>query len=519
MTANDDLGFVPDSKAEDDLGFVPNAPTPKQPSSVQQEFNKVRAGALAQNQEGLGARVLNLARKPFELATTLVEQAAGIPKGIAEIAGEASTRSPLEAGREFEKNLLQSTLEAGARIPASIGTMAANKLNEVVANPKESAKDVALRIIDPTGTLSTLAPKSYDEADINRMFENLKAQQGESEKAVLPQLVGKANIPLAESLPLLTVAGEVPGVIKGIKSVPAVSGTSRVVGGIKNAVVGGTKSMLENLTPKSLVEDIVSTLDPKANAINPSKTVQAVKDTTQAVKRVLPDIPPEAMQHPQSLADAATQKLQEIHAQRAQMAGEPVTVSLDPMADAFSKLANDPVIQKAFPKQIASLQEEAANLRGTTMSAQDAERYLQIQNAKNAMLHRMTGIDYAKAVKSDPMLAASSEAAQALREQLDAAIGDKFGELGKDYGAWRNIAESAQRQAVKQMKMEKATSLYEGLGAMQAALSSGEPVKALASVWGGKIAKYMSSPASRFQSTAQRLQEAIANGEIKPRTP
>lgn len=462
-------------------------------------------------------KAIGLGGQALSVIPSLIETAVKGAQGLGAVSG--GSLNPITA----RANIEQTGLEAGGRLAFDI----ANLIRQGGRAAIEQPGTVATALIPGVGPMLALRSKTPSTEEISSAFQrelaNQEAARFRESAPIVPEIIGKANIPLAEALPL-ALGGEgalarAPRVLAAAKTIPLVEGTARVGGAVARAISGGARGVVEKFIPQPLVKNIITALDPRANAINPAKTVKAMKDAELAVKRILPEITPEDLAHPQTLADNATLKLQDIHAKREVLAGAPIQISLDPLADAYVKLASDPALKVAKPQSISQLEARARELRGKTLSGSDAERLNQYLNAENSTLYVKTGVERSKALKADPMLAAGEDAAQALRKQLDAGFGAEFGELGKDYGAWRNITELAQKQAVKQAKIEGRLGLYEGLSALQAISSSGEPLRAALSLAGGQVLKYVGSPVARFESAAARLAEEIKKGNIpQPRT-
>lgn len=414
----------------------------------------------------------------------------------------------------------QSAIEAAGRVGFDL-TNLIRQAGAFAADRPMAAAELSIPVIGPLLAARSRTPGQEEISEaFQRELANKAEQQVRGSGPMVPEIIGETNIPLAEALPFVIGGGSIaPKTIAAAKTIPLVEGASRIGGAVGRAITGGASFAARNILPQPLVKNIVTALDPRANALNPAKTVKAMKDAEFSVKRILPELTPEDLAHPQTLADNATLKLQGIHAKREALAGTPIQISLDPLADAYVKLASEPALKMAKPQVIPQLEARALELRGKTLSGSDAERFNQYLNAENSALYVKTGVERSKALKVDPMLAAGEDAAQALRKQLDAGFGAEFGELGKDYGAWRNVTELAQTQAVKQAKIEGRLGLYEGLSALQAISASGEPLRAALSLAGGQVLKYVGSPLARFESAGVRLAEEIKKGKIpQPRT-
>lgn len=511
-----------DEEAQEALNAFEGAPvaTPPPPGPTPEAAFATRFTAA--EQAGPLSKIAGRFGTLGEAVSNLVKTVGGGFEGAGALLGEASVNPSTLA-----PNLAQTGIEAAGRVAFDIANALRQGGRFVQEQPLQAAQALA-------APLTTLLPRTPSQQEISDAFQRELANQafGEVRQAPIAGATlqgttegnfGEANIPLAEALPLAVGAGEALNLAKAvegaIKTIPAVEGAINLGRGAVSTVKGAASMTARKLIPQPLVENIVSTLDPKANAINPAKTVQAVKDTTAAVKRVLPDLTPDDLAHPQTLADNATAKLQEIHAQREALAGGPTPISLDPLADAYEKLAADPVLRVQKPDVIPQLENLAKQYRGKTLSGSDAERLNQYLNAENETLYSQVKQKRETTKKANPIIAANEDAAQALRASLDDAFGDQFGELGKDYGAWRNIADMAQRQAVKQAKIEGRLGLYEGLSALQAIGTGGQPISTALSLAGGQVLKFAGSPLSKFEASARRLSSAIDKGQISPRPP
>ncbi len=441
------------------------------------------------------------------MAKTLYTVPRDVVAGLSGVAGKATdSETPI-------KTALGDTAQSAVNGIANIGYDAANAARQAGSWAKDqwTQSDEFMKA-HPNGLKPGEPLPAPTEQEIKNAYERKITNDAfakERQSPVIAQNLGEDNPDLTKAVTdapnFLGAAAVGRGVLAKAALTPLGDFASNANHVIGDTLTGAIKGAPRLIIPKPFVENAVDALNPKASAFNPSKHVQAVKDATAAVQRVGHEFTPQEWAHPQTLADAATDRLQQIQAQREALSGKPVAISLDPLADAIGKIANDKVTQIKFPDQIEKLKLMAENMRGHVINGAEAEKLNQFFNAENQSFYSKTNIDKASASKAHPELMANLEASKALRAQMDKYFGPEFGELGKDYGATRQIADLAQRQAVRQSVLENRVNLYEGLTWMQAIQASGKPLNAAYAIGAGQVLKYAGSPVAKFQQTARRL--------------
>lgn len=192
---------------------------------------------IASQQASVPKKLMNLGAQGLGAVKGLADIIGGGVSGLGEVLGQASvppenpntlqdliTRSAVgpigsipgigDTLARALPNLAQSGLEAGSRVAYDVGQMLPNSLEDVIragvmGTPGGAQALLALNLIPRT--------PSRAEAQAAVAKQEEEAQIAQARKApIAPEVLGTANIPLAEAIPIVApVAGEIPAMIKG----------------------------------------------------------------------------------------------------------------------------------------------------------------------------------------------------------------------------------------------------------------------------------------------------------------
>jgi len=225
---------------------APAAAIPVQPTAEQAFAKKY----TAEQQQPLLSKVGNIASIGPNLIASLVEQAVKGAQGAGELLGAGTVNR-----REATRNAYQTGLEALARPTYDVLNAVRQAIRYGADNP--TSVGTAMRAVtNPLGSIAPLiqslqarTPSSDEVSQVfKRELEN-KAFDEVRETPIAPEIFGKANIPLAEALPLVPVVPGAAGVaVKiGTKAAKGVGATAAKV-----ASRGLFKAPLEDVVTKTL---------------------------------------------------------------------------------------------------------------------------------------------------------------------------------------------------------------------------------------------------------------------------
>lgn len=225
---------------------APAAAIPEQPTAEQAFAKKY----TAEQQQPLLSKVGNIASIGPNLIASLVEQAVKGAQGAGELLGAGTVNR-----REATRNAYQTGLEALARPTYDVLNAVRQAIRYGADNP--TSVGTAMRAVtNPLGSIAPLIQSlqartpSSDEVSqaFKRELEN-KAFDEVRATPIAPEIFGKANIPLAEALPLVPA-------IPGVASIAAKVGTKATQGlsatGAKMASRGVFSAPLEDVVTKTL---------------------------------------------------------------------------------------------------------------------------------------------------------------------------------------------------------------------------------------------------------------------------
>lgn len=321
--------------------------------------------------------------------------------------------------------------------------------------------------------------------------------------------------------------------IKALTSLP--SATKAVASTIGNTISTTLNASERYLSP-TRENHIISFL-------NPGLTGNQFKTIKSSVKRILPQIDD---MHEQSGIDARTAEgaaemgryaknkiwdlIQEKHG------GEPISIDLTPIANKLDELSLDKSLNIALPREAAELKSMATQYRKEVVhqvvdpttgklkdsviyeplivDAKTAEDTLKVLNAVARAEFKKSTRDAAASEMTNGEIRASKEAAAVLRQQLDKAI-EGYGDLKKDYGAWANFQELAEREAGRQAKLQGQPGLSTILGTITAIASGQGFLKSAATFAAGKALRVMGTPdykaARAFPKAFKKADKVMVN--------
>lgn len=209
------------------VGDVPSAITPLAPSpeaAFAQQY-------IAQQQQPLSKKLLSGAGTAAMLGPNLikglVETAIKGVQGYGEMVGGAN--NPIDA----QLAGTQTVLEAGVRPAYDVLNAIRQAISFAVDEPKKAAI-AASAITNPLGVsgliLNSLQSRTPSADEVSKAFQRDLANKAFADvrtTPLAPEVFGKANIPLAEALPLLIGAENIPGaIVSAGKAIPGVGGQS-----------------------------------------------------------------------------------------------------------------------------------------------------------------------------------------------------------------------------------------------------------------------------------------------------
>lgn len=520
--------------------------------SAEAPLGQKLASALQGGATAIGG-LLDLGKRGIEGRAAQARQVVGDIEEANDIAGA------LQALGRGGLREVQTGVETGARVAFDVGDALRRALSyggsKILENPIAAAGGIGpLATALAAQGLSSQTPSQLEIALAEARDSQNKVFDARKQTPLVPEFTGQpsnldvanlSSVLLQGALPVpkgLSVSGagasRIPPVI-GAAAPPATipltqalvdlvkpiaetipnTGAGRVVSGAANlgkeAVNVVAKGAISAVTPKTILDDAINAFAPRARAIDPKKQVLAIDNAKSAWKTISPYIPEQyqkgnSVESSLSTADMMSDVKANAFARRSELAGQPIQVSLDPMAQAIDKLLKDKVILREFPDEIPILEDLAKRYRGAVVPAEEAERLNRVFNATvEQKLAALPGSDRARKLTSAPELRARSDASKALKKSLQQSLGGEFSDLGKLYGAASELEEHALNQAVRQFKIENNMSLGEQLAAGGV---GGSPWSTAFGLVQAKAVKMAGSPDSKFKTLHGRIVKEIEKG-------
>lgn len=397
-------------------------------------------------------------------------------------------------------NPIGTLVNAAPKTAQAAGSMAGGDfyrgLNDLVgANPIRSAAEIppintGFPVVDiPVNTLTGI------EGEVAKQPLLLA---GATPKALAQQGVALRNFP-----------GNVSKAASSVANTPLSQAITGTIKGAGNIVGGTAKALVKSVLPKSVETQLVDALNPGANPTQ-------VQRATQAVRTVIPNAS-DIIQRSGSTFDSAAGArdvsrfgMDDIWAGIEQQTGQPILADASPVANAYLSIARDPVINRLFPEVIPQLESEAVKFQGQQIPVQQLEQIKQTFNAINQTKELMTKSKQAALQKSDPLYAATDKANQAIGTILEEQFGPEFTDAKRQWGAWKQINELANKQAIRQEILDNKVTPFEGLGILgaiaQGMATEGSLVRGASTALAGKALKYANSPDAKFSKVSKRLE-------------
>lgn len=223
-----------------------------------------------------------------------IKSIGGVASGIAEEAGAASTvPGGFLPGGQFQRNLLQSGAEAGARTAFNLGDTIRNLVEQSAAQVATNPLGVAIRAASPVASaMMNLAPGTPSEQEIAQFVsDDLRRQQTNAvlSQPLLPEVIGTANLPLAGDIQTFTetvapvlgeagplLRGAAAGIRRGARAVTSPIQTAREVVSAVAPTVGA------RIAPATMEDSIISSLN-----LSPDDIDAVVPKVPTAVERTL----------------------------------------------------------------------------------------------------------------------------------------------------------------------------------------------------------------------------------------
>lgn len=259
--------------------YLDQTPDTPPTTDIQNQFEQFKAQKLAEANQGAGSRLTGFITSPARQLKDAILGTAGLVNrgavGLGDLLGNAAGQEGLKnQAKTLDRNLAQTILESLARPVSDIGTLANQGYEQVKNNPLQSAIQAAI----PISGLSELIPKNYTDDQLQSLFEQQLAQplnELAAKQPVVPNIIGEANIPFAEALPLATM---VPGAVglagKGINAAKAAS-SAKVIPRVTNKLADVGKFTSEkplvqqrllNHEYANALQDVAPNIKPKSGA-------------------------------------------------------------------------------------------------------------------------------------------------------------------------------------------------------------------------------------------------------------
>lgn len=479
-------------------------------SVVPESFRKEQVALNEPSIAGFGRRLQNQVSEGSQVVGGLLDM---VPKGLEEALklAQQSTTSP----GDTLGSLLKTALEAGTRIGGDPVNMLASKLEEYRNNPSSIPGDLARTLVAPIPGASALIPKSTSESSLESMLQSsqLSEELGkERSKGYSSNLIpqGQVQSNLSDLALLASPIGS-KGVRAGVRSAPLVGGLEGAIRGGAGMIGGTTKSIVKSFLPKSVKSEFVTALNPGSNPVQ-------VQRATNAAETVLPNIDDVIERSGSDFSSAAGARdvsnfaKNDIWSGIEAKTGQPLLVDASAIGDAYYSISTDPVVIRMFPEVIPQLEAEAAKYIGQKIPVQELEQIKQTFNAINNTKEAITKSKKAALLKSDPVYAASNLANEAIGAVLEDTFGPDFTAQKKQWGAWKEINDLANKQAIRQDIINNKITPYEGLGLLgaiaQGVAEEGGLIKGASTALAGKALKYTNSPDAKFSNLNRKLSQS-----------
>lgn len=257
-------------------------PLTEEQQSIDQFIRSSQAGPLSKAGSAIGGLFNTFIKEPVQ----------SVGEATAQIS-EVLRRQPLSSSIP---QLAQTGVEAGGRALFSLGDVINQLVNKSTAaasnavdNPLQAAIKAAVGTVPAVNALTQLVPSAPSESEINQFLQD--QQRAKSIEAVLsqplvPELIGEADIPLAENLQTVAeVAPFVPPVLRG-------AGRA-VTGGAKALTTGGRAIASPIQTGKELLSRVSPTLSERVAPVARLRdaTISSLDLGADDLDLVLPKVP------------------------------------------------------------------------------------------------------------------------------------------------------------------------------------------------------------------------------------
>lgn len=373
--------------------------------------------------------------------------------------------------------------------------------------------DAALRNITGSEAVSSAIQIPALDSGIAALDVPVNTLGNISQEVVNQPLLLSAALPGALESQIRAVRNfpsNVASIPSSVASTPIAQGVSGALKGTGRLAVGTVKAIGKSVLPKTVESEFVTALSPGSNPVQVQKAIQAVKTVIPNAQDVI-NRSGSTFDTAAGARDVSAFAKNDIWAGIEQQTGQKILADANPIAEAYFKVAQDPAISRLFPEAIPQLMTEAQKFLDKRIPVQELESIKQTFNAINQTKEAITKSKKAALLKSDPVYAASDAANEAIGLILEDTFGPEFTQAKQQWGAWKQINDLANKQAIRQEILDNKVTPFEGLGILgavaQGVAAEGSLFRGMGTAVAGKALKYANSPDAAFSKVASKIEK------------
>lgn len=397
--------------------------TPKAAAiSPEQQFAK---RYISEQQASLPSKLSSAIGTAAGIVPSLIGTVKGGIQGLGSILGEATSGIATPTGTDFSSlqnlapNLAQTAVESGSRLAYDIANAIRQGGQYVADEPIESA----LRT-NPAGVIASMLPRTPNAEEISKAFQREltnQAFQQVRQQPIAEPILGTANIPLAEALPL-------------------VAPTASLVGKIVPKVAGAIESAGETMASRGFFSAPLEDAVTKATGITAQEGAgQIVPIAKTRILEAVKDVPANARQAFEAagktekyLIDKTVNVLKQADEQGLQMS----KVNVLKNAEDNLKAAQPSITQEEIDAALKTFKDKLPDV----ITPSEGQKFLVEQNDALQNVFNETGVP-ARKTRGNAAITARLGVADSLSNQLDDIYKAVSGLDESPYRDWGQVRE------------------------------------------------------------------------------